>query len=81
MELVEEKLYLEIIKELCADMIRIAMKDYQKPPDGREYLKDDAERWLNDIENKSTFSFLWCCDKLNLAPSRIRKGISEARVN
>ena len=60
------------VREMCADMINLAMRDCVRFSGNYE---SSAKHWLNDDKNKNAFSFKWCCDRMGLSHLKIRRGI------
>ena len=66
---------LKAARNLVAAVIRLAVWDATRP---RGVLADDrksARAWI-DSNSNAKFSFLWCCEHVNLDPQIVRDEVS-----
>ena len=61
------------IRQLCAEMIKIAMNDYVSFKRQLDHI--NAYYWIAEERSEAMFTFNWCCDYLQLNRNKIRTGI------
>jgi hypothetical protein len=68
----ERRLMLAVLEDAVDALLK-----YATARDGRgRTLRDEAERWIEEDDTRSPFSFLNVCEALDLNPSCLRKGLA-----